>query len=136
MQSIEHVSFGLIDGKIADLRSLGGVASKLLDAGEIIPHIYPLAKASMPCRLFNDLDVGTEARPVKPQEPPGQLTQIVTGGPNRELARPSKGICRMDDQRRFRSSVAHFGDCRPGERSQSAIWQAVSACLARRRSTC
>ena len=40
----------------------------------------------MLCRLFDDLDVGTEARPVKPQQPPGQLTQIVTGGPNGELA--------------------------------------------------
>jgi hypothetical protein len=55
----------------------------------------------MLCRLFDDLDVGTEARPVKPQQPPGQLTQIVTGGPNGELARPSKGVCRMNDQRCF-----------------------------------
>jgi hypothetical protein len=47
----------------------------------------------MLCRLFDDLGVGTEARPAKPQQPPGRLTQIVTGGPNGELARPSKGIC-------------------------------------------
>src|SRR5436190_1598506 len=89
--------------------------------------------ASMSGLLFDDLDVGTEARPVKPQQPPGQLTQIVTGYPNGKLARPSQGIRRMNDQGRFRFSVAHFGDCKPGERSHSLIWEAVSACLARRR---
>lgn len=55
--------------------------------------------------------------------------------PDGEFARPSKRICRVNDQRLcLHFQVAHFGDCRPGERSQSLTWAAVSACRARRRS--
>ncbi|XUJ35976.1 hypothetical protein ACQ5SK_12300 [Bradyrhizobium japonicum] len=136
MQSIEHVSFSLIGGKVSDQRSLGCVVSKLLDAGDVILHVSLFAKmASMLCRFFDNLDVGTEARPVKLQQPLRQLPQIVASGPDGEFARPSKGICRMNDQRRFQFPVAHFGVCKPGECSQSLTWAAVSACRARRRSS-
>lgn len=40
MQSIEHVPFSLIGGEVSDQRSLGCVASKLLDAGGVILHIF------------------------------------------------------------------------------------------------
>jgi hypothetical protein len=75
----------------------------------------------MPGRPFDDLDVGTEARPVKPQQPPGQLTQIVARVSHGQLARPPQGICRLNDQRRFQSLAGHLGDCKPGERSHSLM---------------